>query len=229
MNTLEFAGVVLAVVLVGALAAPSSRADEGEVFIAVHLSPEAAWLLHPEVHEPLASPLSPTGSFTFLPRAGAAVSYGLFNQLSLGAGVDGAAIPNLKATGVVLAGTSGDLLTGTYAELTVPLSLTWRFDSGYDVSGSASLAAGPLVSVWSGNALGDPKRPDASGLPSRLPLDIADTWSVGAVLRGSVALEARFFDVFVIALEPFAALSFSGTLGVHAGLAVRPSVALGPL
>lgn len=209
------------------VAAASARADEGETYVDIAVSPELAWLSHPAVHDAAASPFDATGTFTFLPRLAGCVRYGLTNDLHVGLGFEGAAFGNLAAKGVSVENTTGDLFTGGYLELGAPLSFGWRFDSGYDFTGLLELQLGPMLTLWSGNALGDPTNLDPNGLPSKLPVDIADTWSPGASARLQAAFEARLFDIFVIAAAPYAGVSWAATPGVHAGIVIRPSLALG--
>jgi len=204
------------------VAATHSRADKGEVYLDVSAETEAAWLAHPIAS---AAPFSPLSSFTLLPRGGLSARLGVTNELHFGLGVEGAAIGNVAARGVTLSGATGDLIAGTYAEMCMPLSAKWRLDVGGDFTGVFELDAGPMLTVWANNALADPTRPDASGLPSRFPIDIADQWNPGAFARISVAFEARFFDVLVVALAPYAGISWAGTPGVHAGIVLRPSFA----
>lgn len=209
------------------LTSGSAIADEGETYVDLALSPELAWLSHPAVHNAVASPFDSTGTFTFLPRLAGSVRYGLTNDLHAGLGFEGAAFGNLAAKGVSVQNTTGDLFSGGYLELGAPLSVGWRFDSGYDFTGLVELQVGPMLTLWSGNALGDPTNLDPNGLPSKLPVDIADTWSAGASARLQAAFEARFFDMLVIAAAPYAGVSWAGTPGVHAGIVLRPSLALG--
>jgi len=210
-----------------ACAASAARADEGELYVDIVIAPEIAWLAHPAVHAADASPFDPSGTFTFLPRAGAGARYGLTNDFHIGIGVEGAGSTNLVARGVQIENTTGDLFSGGYLELAAPLLFTWRIDSGYDVTALVELQAGPMVTLWSGNALADPTNLDGNGLPSKLPVDIADTWSFGGTARLQAAFEARFLDLFVVAVAPYVGVSWAGTPGVHAGLLLRPSLAFG--
>lgn len=204
-----------------------SIADEGEAYVDASLGTDVAWLSNPAVGDAASSPFTDTSSFTILPRGAVALRFGLTNELHLGVGLEGAAIGNVLAKGVSSGAASGDLFAGTYAEMGAPLSATWRLDSGGDFTGLVELTAGPMLTVWAKNALADPTNIDANGLPSRLPIDIADQWNPGAFARVSAAVEARLFDVLVLALAPHAGVSWAGTPGVHAGIILRPSLVFG--
>jgi len=203
----------------------SALADDGETYVDIGLTSEVAWLSHPAVHPADASPFASSAAVTFLPRLSLGARRGITNELHLGLGLEGALFGNLRATGVELSKTPGDLFAGTYAESALPLTVTWRVDSGSDLTALVELHAGPLLTVWANNALADPNNLDANGLPSRLPLEIADIWSLGGMARVGVAFEARLFDVFVVAIEPNVGASWAGTPGFHVGLNVRPSLA----
>lgn len=213
--------------LVLLLAAPPAAADEGELYLDLVLQPEVAWVVHPL--SGATSPFEAAGTFTVAPRVGGLVRYGLFNQLAVGVGADVGVTPGLRAADVTLEGTKGDLFTATRVDVAVPFDVSWRLDSGFDISSVVDLQVGPMVAVWSGNALADPTNLDASGLPSRLPVDIADQWNVGAFARASTAFEWRLLDMIVLAAAPSLGASWAGTWSVHAGLVLRPALVFSPL
>lgn len=211
--------------------AHDAHADRGEVSLDLTAAGDAAVLLHPAVHDALQSPATPTATFAMLPRLGVGARYALSDELRVGMAVDVAAAPNLKASQVSVKNTTGDLFTGTYAEASLPLSLGWRLDTGHDFSGALELSAGPLVTLWSGSALADPTRLDANGLPSAFPVAIDDAWDIGGIARASAAFEVRLFDMLVVAIAPSVGVSWAGTVGARAGIAVTPSyvAGVGPL
>jgi hypothetical protein len=125
--------IAIVIALVGSLVA---RADEGESSLSVSVSPEVAWLSHPLTAE--VSPFTPTGTFSFLPRLGVGLRYGLTDSLTLGFGVDSAGFFGLNAVGTRLENTVGTIVTGTYFDAMAPLSLAYRVDAGYDASAAAA-------------------------------------------------------------------------------------------
>lgn len=209
------------------LCSEAVNADRGEVLVDAIIAPEVAWLAHPAVHEGASSPFDPTGTFTLLPRVGLGARYGLANDVHVGVGLDGAAFSNLVASGVAFENITGDLFTGGYFEAAAPFLVGWRFDSGSDLSGVLELQGGPLLTFWSASALADPTDLDAAGLPARFPVDIPDTWHLGGTVRAQALFEVRLWDVFIFAVGPSLGISWADTVGVHAGLVLRPSAALG--
>lgn len=202
----------------------AAHADEGETYVDFLVSSDLAWLAHPVAG---GSPFDPTGTFTFLPRVGGSIRHGVTNELHVGVGADTAAFGNLVARGVGVQNATGDLFTGGYLELCAPVSVSWRFDSGYDITGLVDLQAGPMLTLWSGSALADPTDLDEKGLPARFPVDIPDTWHLGGVVRAQALFEIRLWDVFVFAAGPSLGISWADTAGVHLGLTLRPSAAFG--
>lgn len=213
------------------LPSPAALADRGEVGVEAGVGTDVAWLLHPIVHEPLAPPLSSTGTLVFVPRLRMDGRYGVTNELALGFGVDFGGSGGLRAAGVVIDGYQGDLLTGAYGEVALPLSLRWRFDSGMDVSLGAEVAAYPLVALWAGNALVLPSKVDAAGLPARLPVDVEDAWVVGGGARVSGFVEWRVFDLLMLGIAPSISGGWAGTVRAVAGVSLTVGVVggVGPL
>jgi hypothetical protein len=204
--------------------ATSARADEGESAIGITVMPEVAWLSHPLTAE--VSPFTPTGTFSFLPRLGAGLSYGLTDSLTLGFGVDTAGFFGLNAVGTQIENTVGNIATGTYFDVMAPLSLAYRVDSGYDASGAIELSAGPCVAAWLANKALNPEVLGENGLPTEFPIVIDDQYRFGAFGRLSVFFTGRLFNWVVADVGLSTTVAWHETLAVHAGLLVRPSFIL---
>jgi hypothetical protein len=210
-----------AAVIAAALAvAPCALADEGELFLSASAEVEAAWLRHP-----LASPFlgfDDQTAFTFLPRLTVGARFGVSNELHLGIGIGGAGVPNIVTNDVALRGVRGQLVTGGFFEGTLPLSLSWRFDSGCDVSGVVRFDVMPSLSLWTANALADSRKLDATGRPARLPFDVPDALGVGASAQLSFGLEWRVFEHVVLGAAPFVGVGWTGSPEVSVGIRVEP-------
>jgi hypothetical protein len=210
--------------LTALLASLSAHADEGESAISVSVVPEVAWLSHPLTDE--VSPLSPTGTFSFLPRLGVGWHYGLTDSLTLGFGIDTAGFFGLQAVGTQIENTVGTIATGTYFDAMAPVSLGYRVDSGYDASGAVELSAGPCVAGWLANKALNPEVLGENGLPTEFAIVIEDQYRFGAFGRLSVLFTGRLFDWFVTDIGISATVAWHETLAMHAGLLIRPSFVL---
>ena len=218
--------IAIVIALVGSLVA---RADEGESSLSVSVSPEVAWLSHPLTAE--VSPFTPTGTFSFLPRLGVGLRYGLNDSLTLGLGVDSAGFFGLNAVGTQLENTVGTIVTGTYFDAMAPLSLAYRVDSGYDASAAIELSAGPCVAGWLANKALNPEVLGENGLPTEFPIVIDDQYRFGAFGRVAVFFTGRLFDWFIADVGLTTTVAWHETVAVHAGLLIRPTfvVPLTPL
>lgn len=211
--------------VVGLLSAGVARADAGDVYLDLAVTPEAAWVSHPLAGVgPFDLPFAPSSTLAITPRTTFSVRYGLTDTLHIGAGLEAAPATGIVSRGVKFENTSGDLFSTLYVELALPLSLGWRFNSGENLTGVAELQLAPLVAVWGGSVLADPTLLDENGLPATLPADIQDQWVPGALVKGQLLFEARIWDWLVIAVGPEAGISWAGTLAVHAGLVLRSSL-----
>jgi hypothetical protein len=202
-------------------------ADEGETSVDLRLSPEVSFLVHPSVGKATTLPFD--GAFALKPRLGASVRHGITNWLSLGVGLDGAGTLGLTTKEVVVSDTKGDLLTAAYGELALPLSLGFRFDSGYDLSGGAELELGPMLAYWGGSALVDPNDLNDEGLPAPFPVDIQTGFHPGLFARLTLLFQARLFDIFLFDIGPSCTLSWATMPSISFGLLLRPSLVLGVL
>lgn len=211
-------------ILVVLVSASSASADEGEVMLSPYIQPEVAWVSHPITKAAL--PFEPSSSFTVLPRVGAAGRFGLTNALTLGLGLDGSAIPGLVAKGVTIENTKGDLATGTRVDLMLPATLAYRFETGSDFSAAVELSAGPQLVGWLANRALNPDLLGEGGLPTELPITIADTWSLGAFGRLGLLFNGRLFNWFAFDAGVAATLGYADTGSVHLGLLLRPSFVL---
>jgi len=230
-NPLRVLPLMQALRLVGAVVpmaffavAPSAHADEGESAIGMTVMPEVAWLSHPLTAE--VSPFTPTGTFSFLPRLGAGLHYGLTDSLTLGLGVDTAGFFGLNAVGTQIENTVGNIATGTYFDAMAPLSLAYRVDSGYDASGAVELSVGPCVAGWLANKALNPEVLGENGLPTELPIVIDDQYRFGAFGRLSVFFKGRLFNWLVADVGLSTTVAWHETLAFHAGLLIRPSFVL---
>ena len=200
------------------------RADEGEVAFDFVFSPEAASTVHPAVD---ATPLTDQATTVYKPRLGLGARYGLTPSLYIGAGANVAASTAIRTPTVTIDNSTGDLLTAQYLELSAPLLLGWRFDSGSSVWGSAELELAPLAVYWGVQDLVDFADLDDAGLPASLEKKAADTWQFGGLARLTVLFNARLFDVVGLDIGPSVAVSWAGDPAVHVGLTIRPSLIWG--
>jgi hypothetical protein len=216
---------ILALVAVGA---PSAAADEGDLYLDFTATPQLGWLTHPLAATPnTALPFSEQSMFGVKPALGLGVRRGVTNELHLGVGVEAAGATSLTGKAIQIENQTGDLLTAAYAEIAVPLTAGWRFDSGYNLTGLVEVQAAPLFVFWGASAFADPTDLDENGLPAKFPVDIADTWHAGGLLRAQALFEARLGDVFAFAVGPSLRVSWADTVGVQVGLVLRPSAVLG--
>jgi hypothetical protein len=211
-------------VSVSLLSVTRGRADEGEVSLAVSLVPEVAWLSHPLTKKQV--PFDATSALVFLPRAGLGLRYGLTDTWTVGVGLDGSFGYDVVSKGLVFGGTPGELATGTRLDLMVPLSASWRLDTGTDVSATVEVAAGPCGVAWLANKALNPTVLGTGGLPTELPVTIADSWNVGAFTRVSLLFDARPLNWLVLDVGVSATASWAGTGALELGLVVRPSFVL---
>lgn len=217
--------IALITALLGSLAA---RADEGDVYLDFVVSPQLAWVTHPlAATEAVALPFAEQSMFAVKPALGFGVRRGFTDALHLGVGVEAAGSTSLTGKRVQIDNQSGDLLTAAYAEVAMPVSAGWRFDSGFNLTGVLELQAAPMVVFWGSSAFADPNDLDENGLPAKFPVDIADTWHFGGLVRAQALFEARIWDVFAFAVGPSLGVSWADTVGVHVGLVLRPSAVLG--
>lgn len=212
---------LITAVLVGSL---SARADEGESAISLTALPEVAWLSHPLTAE--VSPFTQTGTFSFLPRLGVGMNYGLTDSLTLGLGVDTAGFFGLNAVGTPIENTVGNIATGTYFDAMAPLSLAYRVDSGDDASGAVEFSAGPCVAAWLLNKALNPEVLGDNGLPTELPIVLDDQYRFGAFGRLAVFFTGRLFNWVVADIGVSTTVAWHETLAVHAGVLIRPSFVL---
>ncbi|MDP2341505.1 MAG: hypothetical protein Q8O67_11125 [Deltaproteobacteria bacterium] len=192
------------------------------------MTPAAEWVSHPLSGVGTAAlPFAPPSTLGLTARTTLQARYGLTNSLHLALGLEAAPSTGIVSKGVKFENTSGDLFSSVYAEIALPVGVGWRFDSGENVTAVGELQVAPLVAFWGGSALADPNLLDSNGLPSKLPVEIDDLWVPGVQVSARVLVEARIWDWLVLSVGPQAGLSWAGTLGVHAGLVVRPSVIVG--
>ena len=135
------------------LFAPSAFADEGEVSFGFVFSPEVASTSHPEAADTL--PFADDATLIIKPRTQVQATYGITNSLYLGLGAGLAASTSLRTPKVTIDESTGDLLTSAYLEVTAPLILGYRFDSGAPVSGAVELELSPLATFWGTQQLVD--------------------------------------------------------------------------
>lgn len=214
----------ISIVVAALLTSSALNADEGESSIAVTMLPEVAWLSHPLTGE--LSPFTPTGTFTLLPRLRFGLHHGVTDSLTLGVGVDTAGFFGLNAVGTQIENTVGNIATGTYFDAMAPVSLAYRFDSGYDASGAIELSAGPCVAGWLANKALNPDVLGENGLPTELPFVIEDQYRFGGFGRLSVFFTGRLFNWIVTDIGLSATVAWHETVAVHAGLLIRPSFIL---
>lgn len=208
-------------------AAVPARADEGETDLSAVAALEGALLRHPLAAASELASSSPR--VAILPRAGIGVRYGLTNELLVGLGLDGAVTTNVATADVDLGGRSATLLTGTYAELNAPVGLTWRFDSGFDLSGVAALDVAPTIALWYATAPVDPSTV-TGGVARRLPLEIDDSIQLGLQARGRLAFDVRVADAISLQTGVHAAVAWAGAPVLRVGILVEAAwiAALGP-
>lgn len=210
------------------LAALPGRAEEGEVYLDLSVTPEFAWVSHPDAGVgAFDMPFQPTSTLAITPRTAFLARYGVTNSLHLGVGLEAAPATGMQSKGVKFENTTGDIYSTFYFEAAAPVSIGWRFLSGESLTGVGELQLGPMLAFWGGSIPNDPTLPDENGLPSKLPFDIEDQWVPGGFVRVQTLFEARIWDWFVFAVGPEAGVSWAGTLGVHAGLVLRPSLVFG--
>ena len=202
-----------------ALAGPV-RADEGEVAFDFVFSPEVASTVHPAVD---GAPLSDQATTIFKPRTALGVRYGLTNDLYVGIAGSVAASTSIRTPTVTIEGSTGDLLSAQYLELSAPVLVGWRFDSGSFMSGAAELELAPLAVYWGVQDLVDFADVDEAGLPASLEKQAPDTWQLGGLARLTVLFNTRLFDVVGLDIGPSLAVSWAGDPAVHVGLMMRPS------
>jgi hypothetical protein len=215
-----------AALLALALPPSSARADAGEFVFGMPIAFEVAATTHPETTATLFS----DGSTTILkPRTGVDFRYGLTNDLSIGVGGHLAASTSIRTPKVTIDNSSGDLLTAQYLELSAPLAVVWRFDSGLNLSGVAELELGPIATYWGVQDLVDFADVDENGLPADLERNAPDVWLLGGIARLSLLFNARIFDVAVVDLGPNIGVSVNTDAQptIHFGFVVRPAVSWG--
>jgi hypothetical protein len=216
---------LLTAILLGSL---STHADEGDLYLDFTVTPQLGWLTHPLAATPnTVLPFAEQSMFGVKPALGLGVRRGVTNELHLGVGVEAAGATSLTGKAIQIENQTGDLLTAAYAEVAVPLTAGWRFDSGYNLTGLIEVQAAPLFVFWGASAFADPTDLDEAGRPAQFPVDIADTWHAGGVLRAQALFEARLWDVFACAVGPSVGVSWADTVGVHVGLVLRPSAVFG--
>lgn len=214
----------IASIIFALVASTTVSADEGDFYVDAAITPRVSWLDHPEVK---ASPFSPQSAFGLTPSLSLSARYGVTNALHLGLGIETAGSTGLAARGVVRGGSTGDILTATYFELAAPASVGWRFDSLSNLTAALELDAGPLLVLWGANAFADPTDLDENGLPRTFPGTISDSWHLGGRVSARALLEARLWDVVVLAIGPTVSVSWADTVAVSAGLVLRPSFVFG--
>jgi hypothetical protein len=218
------------IALVGfvALAALPLKADEGDVYLDVVISPQVGWLTHPlAAADAAALPFAETSMFAVKPAFALGVRRGITDALHLGIGFDVAGSTQLTGQGVTISKQTGNLLTAAYVELAAPVTAGWRFDSGSNLTGLLELQAAPMAVFWGSSAFADPTDLDENGLPAKFPIDIEDTWHLGGLVRAQALFEARIWDVFAFAVGPSVGVSWADTVGVQVGLVLRPSAVVG--
>lgn len=207
------------------LASTPILADEGELAVGVSAALEAAWLRHPLAGAEVT--IDGRTAFALIPRVGTALRFGITNELQLGGALDVAGIPNVITNEIGVGGAVGQLVTGVYAELSAPVGVFWRIDSGFDASAVLGLEAGPILTLWSSNALADPTKLDSAGRPARLPVNVGDDVNAGIIVRASTAADVRFGDI-VLRVVPYAAVAWAATPSARIGVVIEPSLLLSP-
>lgn len=218
-----------ALVLVAAvLLCLPTRADEGDLYLDFVVTPQLGWLTHPlAATDATALPFAEQSMFAVKPALGLGVRRGFTDSLHLGLGIEAAGSTSLTGKGIEIDNQTGDLLTAAYAEVAMPVTAGWRFDTGLNFTGVLELQAAPMVVFWGSSAFADPTDLDDKGLPAKFPVDIADSWHFGGLIRAQALFEARLWDVFAFAVGPSVGVSWADTVGVHVGLVLRPSAVLG--
>lgn len=210
-----------ALVVLALLAAAPAAADEGEVYFGAGVALDTALLRHPIAASGDVLAFDDQTSFAILPRLGAVARYGVTNELHLAISFEASAAANVSTPNVALAGTVGTLISGGYFEVAAPLAAVWRIDSGYDVAGTIGVETGPMLALWTGNALADPTKVDDDGRPARLPLEIQDELLPGALVRLTALVECRALDRVVIRAGPSVTIAWAATPSVRAAIVVE--------
>ena len=226
MTTIKHATIILRALFMALGTSAGAQADEGEIIFDMPLAFEVANTSHPATSVDLFSPASTT---IIKPRFGLGLRYGLTPSLYAGLGAHMAGSTAIRTAELTIDNSTGDLLTAQYVELSTPVLIGYRSDSGGSTLFAAELELAPVATYWGVQDLVDFADLDAAGLPAALEKTAANTWLLAGIARLTILFDVRLFDVFVIAAGPNVALSMN-TLGqpaVHAGLTIRPSFAWG--
>lgn len=152
---------------------------------------------------------------------------GLTNSLHVGiVVVDGGFALGTMSPGAKIEGFSGSLLANHYRGH-LPLALSWRVDTGSDLSTLFECSVGPTYVYWQNYALIDPTTLDADGLPVSVPVGLEDAWYLGGTGSLSALFEWRIGNHFVLAAGPTASVSYLGGVTASAGMMLCPSLVFG--
>lgn len=191
-------------------------ADEGEAGLALAAGIEGATLRHPWGSAPA------HGEATLAPvlSVSAGGRQGLSNWLDGGLSLEMAFAINVTTPSVSVKGANGTLITGMVFEARLPLAVEGHLDLGLPVSVGLGIEAGPVIAYWRGNALVDPSRMDRAGLPTRLPVEVADELAAGAFVRLRLSLPVRPFDELAFDVKPYLSVSWTAAPAIAAGVAI---------
>jgi hypothetical protein len=202
------------------LLATSAAADPGELSFDITISPEVASAAHPAVD---VLPLDPNATTIFKPRLGLGVRYGVTNSFYVGLAANAAASTSIQTPTVTIDNSTGGLLTAQYLELSTPVMLGWRADTGGSLSAAIEMELAPLAVFWGTQNLVDFNDLDDAGLPSDLEKTSPDVWLFGGQARVQMLFDARVFDVVGLDIGPSVSVSWTGAPAVHVGLVMRPT------
>lgn len=210
----------LTMLLAALFPSAASFADEGELAVAASVGAELAWLTHPRLSEPRVE-FESNAPTALMSRVRAEARYCPTNDFEIGVGLDVGGTANVTTTGVLDATFPGDVVTGGYFALGVPLIVAWRYDTGDAFSGVAAFDVAPAVALWSGNALVDPSKNDEQGRPLRLPVDVPDLLQAGVDVAVRVLVEWRLGDMFALRAGPYLGGGWKGAPDVRVGAVIE--------
>ena len=189
------------------------QAEGGELSMRLTLGSEVDRLRHPGGAYPDGG-----GSWLFVPRLGAAVSYGLTHWLGVGVAASMSMPRDVEARGVAIQALPQGDLAGRYLGIMVPAFLSLHFTEGGDWSGEVVVRGGPSLNRWDVSTL-------RTAAGARLPLEPRSDWYTVWYGGLGVLAEWRPADWGALAAGPYAGISTAQDL--YLGITIEAALAFG--
>jgi hypothetical protein len=196
MRIFSVFGVVTFVAMV--VGVTPALASQGQLGLEAAVSNELAILHHPD-----AGYQNARGAFTYVPRLGASLVYGLRNRWDLALGCEVSLERDVVARHVAFQShPSGDLYAA-YRDILVPLRLAYRTNVGGNVRFIAMLAGGVVFSHWQDRYMLPSGAPDAPATVAYFINKADPRWHRDLFGRVSLGGEWQALDWLTLAATPY--------------------------